>query len=185
MSVRHVAEVVHVVDVLGPARGDRAIALEPRVVDEEHIARGGVELVLGHAGLRAAHRLHQAEAGDLRRAPDQRDLPLALDAAHLVEDRVQVAHLGARVTRAQQLDEPALPRRGAVPEVVRPRGLGADELAAALALVLGRAELREDRGGCRSAAAAAAGGARLACTSGQFVPPSPQRLDVVDARQIA
>ncbi len=121
--------------------------------------RRGVELVFGDARLSAAHRFHDAKAGDLRRTAQHRDLARALDAAHLVEDRIQVAHVRARLPRPQQLDEALLPRDRAVPVVVDAGGLGGYELAAALTEVLGRAELgvNRRRGGAAAAASSGAG----------------------------
>ena len=185
---RRVAEVVHVVDVVGAAGGDRAIALEARVVDEEDVVRRGVELVFGDARLGAAHRFHHAETGDLRRAAHHRDLARALDAAHLVEDRVQVAHVGARLPRAQQLDEALLTRDGAVPEVVDARGLRGHELAAALPEVLGRAELGVDRRRARRRGRrhVRRRRRRSPSTSGQpAVAIAVDRRDVVGARKSA
>ena len=178
---RGVAEVVHVVDVLGAARGNRAIAFEPRVVDQEDVARRRIELILGHARLGAAHRFHQPEPGNLRGAPHHRDLARALDAPHLVEDGIEVPHLGARMTRAQQLDEPALTRPGAVPRVVDARGFRRHELAAALSLVLGRAELREDHRRRLAASASAGAGAAGRDQRPVGVDHLLQRLDLVRA----
>ena len=97
--------------------------LESGVVHEEDVARRCVELVFRHTRLGAAHRLHHAEAGDLRRATDERDLARALDAAHPVENRIQVPDVGASIARAEQLDEAPLARDTAVPVVVHPGGL--------------------------------------------------------------
>ena len=136
---------MHVVDVLGAAGRDRPVAFEARIVDEEHVAGGSVELILGDAGLGAAHRFHHRQAGDLRCAPDHGDLAGALDAAQLVEDRVEVADLGPRLPGAQELDEPLLARHRAVPEIVDARRFCGHELAAALAEVLGWTEFRINR----------------------------------------
>ena len=101
LEAPRVAVVVHVVDVLGAGGGDRAIRFELRVVDQEDVARGGVELVLVDARFGAAHRFHQAEAGELRGAADQRDLARALDGAQVVEDRREIADLGAAALRSR------------------------------------------------------------------------------------
>ena len=149
-----------------PRGRDRAIALEPRVVHLEHVVGRGIELIFGHARLGAAHGFHHPETRELGRAANHRNLARALDAAHLVEDRVQVAHVGARVARPQQLDEAALTRRRTVPEVVGARHLRRHQLAAALPEVLGRTELRVDRR--RRGAASASPGA---CAGGRHERP--------------
>src|SRR5262249_22368228 len=115
--------VVHVPDVVGPGGGDRAVALQPRTAVEEDVAGDGVELVLEDARAGALHRLDQAAAGQLRGAADEGDLAGALDAAQAVEDRGQVADLGAGESSAEQLDELGLARGAAVPEVERDRGV--------------------------------------------------------------
>ncbi len=120
-----VPEVVDVPDVLRARGGDRAVAVEPRVVHQEDVAAGGVELVLVDARLGAARRLHHAEPGELRRAADERDLARALDRPQLVQNGCQVLDRRARVARAQQLDEAPLARDAAVPEVVGDRGVPA------------------------------------------------------------
>ena len=139
---RGVAEIVHVVDVFGAGRRDRSVRFEPRAVEQEHIPRGGVELILGDARLGAPHSLDQAEARELRCAPNQRDFPRALDRAQLVEDRIEIPDLGARMARAQQLDEAPLPGRAAVPIVQRPRGFRRHQLAPALTGRFGGREFR-------------------------------------------
>ena len=162
---RRVAEVVHVVDVLGAAGGDGAIAFEAGVVGDEDEMGGRVELVFGHARFGAAHGLDKGEARDLGGSADQRDLARALDAAHFVEHGIEIADLRARLPHAQELDEPLLARRRAVPEIVRARGFCRDQLTAALSQVFRRTELRVDR---RRRLAAPAASGPAGATSGQF-----------------
>ena len=150
---------MHVVDVEVPGGGDRSIAVQARAVDDEDVARGRFELVLLHARLGAANRFHHPEAGELRRFPDERHLARALDAAQLVEDRIEIADL--RRAAGQPRDELLLSREAAVERIVENRPIARAQLAAALRVALGRLELHVDRlqartGGASSAATAAA-----------------------------
>ena len=135
--------VVHVVDVHVAGGGDRSVAVQARAVDDEDVARGRFELVLLHAGLGAANRLHHPEAGELRRFPDERHLARALHAAQLVENRIEIADLQRAAGQAR--DELLLPREAAVERVVEDRPIAGAQLAAALRVAFGRLELRVDR----------------------------------------
>ena len=93
--------VVHVPDVVGAGRRDRAIALEARTAGQEDVAGDGVELIFEHARPGALHGLDQPPAGELRGAADQGDLARALDAriSSRIGVRFVTSFLGNRACR--------------------------------------------------------------------------------------
>ena len=66
-----------------------------------------------------AHGLDDAEAGDARRFPDDRNLARALHRAQRVDDRVEVLDLGLRRRGFQLGDEGGFPRITTVPGICR------------------------------------------------------------------
>ena len=86
----------------------------------EHELGVRLQLVLGHARPRVAHRLHDAEPGEARGLADERDLARALHRAHRVEHRIEILQLRARRRGAQLLPEHLLARRAGRPTDPRP-----------------------------------------------------------------
>ena len=87
----------------GAAGDDRAVRFALRTVPDEDELRDRVELLLGQAGHRASHGFDDRLAADLRRPIDDGDLRGALDRAHAVQDRREVALLEGRCARLQQI----------------------------------------------------------------------------------
>jgi hypothetical protein len=132
---------------VGGARGgNRAVGFEPRAVHQKDVSGGGVEVVLVEPGAGAPHGLHEAQAGELGGAPDESDLSRALDAPQLVQDGREIANLDAGEAALQEPDEMPLARKTAVPVIGRDAGVRRKQLAPALALPLGGAEGRVERG---------------------------------------
>ena len=124
--------IVHVPDVLGPRRGNRAVCFEPRAVYQEHVARRRIELVFVHVGGCTADRLQDSIPRQLGGTAKQADLASAFHAAQAIQNRREIPYLARRIACAKKLYKMRLAGNAAVPVISGNRCIRRHQLPAAL-----------------------------------------------------